>query len=365
MTTFDQSLKARRSTFNFRPVSFRKWMAALGAVRNGDADAKIYCLGDSITRGSFSAATSAQALNGWPVQLAKLLSARNLVPAVSENIFGAGGASLTLSSFDSRITLGTGWAPTTVNSLGGRTLNGTGTGTLSFTPVSNCNTFDIYSIRNVAGGFTVNLDGGSTLATVNTSGAKAVIKTTVTGTLAAHTLNIVQTSGNIFIIGIDCYDSTGKKVRVLNGGWSSATSTSHTSSQSNAYDPLPALSAIAPNLSIICLSPNDWNNATDLAAFSAAMQTIITTCLTYGDVLLMSPPPSNIALTALATQQAYVDAMQALAVSNGIPFLDLFGRWGSYEIMNPLSFYGDSVHPAGRAYADIASLIARTIMTDM
>jgi hypothetical protein len=70
-------------------------------------------------------------------------------------------------------------------------------------------------------------------------------------------------------------------------------------------------------------------------------------------------------VVALATQQQYITAMYQLAITNQIPIIDLFDRWGSYERANiaPFLFYGHILHPNGPGYSDFAQAISTQLLS--
>lgn len=345
--------------YNFSPANFRKFRAALAKTRRGTSNTKIACVGDSTTRGQGSGTTTAQALNGWPVQLSAQLASALGMTAGWQNLFGQGNA--TLTSFDSRVGM-TGTFTTSSVSFGGNVFRMAAAATLAFTPTVNCDTFDVYSVNNGVGQFTINLDGGATLATVNTTADGAIVKTTVSGSLAGHTLNMVWVSGTPYILGCDCYATGTKQISVWNGGWLSSTSVNWASNVGN-FNPSAALqNYLLPDLSIIDIGINDWIAVTDIPTYKAGLQTVISACLATGDVILKTPAPSQITVTDLATQRRYVQAMYDLAQANNVALVDGFYRFGSYEIANPLGFYTDNKHPTATGYADIAAALRSAIL---
>jgi hypothetical protein len=82
-----------------------------------------------------------------------------------------------------------------------------------------------------------------------------------------------------------------------------------------------------------------------------------------GDVVLETWIPSAITATTTATQQAYLAAIYALAVTNGLDVIDHFAAWGSYEISNPYGYYSDNTpgHPTKIGYDDVGNREARFI----
>lgn len=348
--------------YNFGPGSLPKFRAALAKVRRGTANATIACIGDSTTRGVGAAAGTAAFLNGYPPQLASMLAAPLGVALSANNAIGSG--NVTLASNDSRVAL-TGGSQGAVNAtLGGALFQLTASGhTFAFTPGVAADTFDIYSVKTGAtGSFTINLDGGSTLATV--SGLIAgggMVKTTVTGTLATHTLNCVWGSGTCYVVGVHAYDSTSKKVQILNLGASGVRS-SNLADTTNGYAALNAIPIYAADLTILDCGINDWSNAVSISTYTANMQAVIVQALTTGDVMLVTPVPSAQSVAGLAVQQPYITALYGLAQAYNLPLIDAWARFGTYEALNGLGLYSDTLHPNGVGYADFTALIKNAIV---
>ena len=126
-----------------------------------------------------------------------------------------------------------------------------------------------------------------------------------------------------------------------------------TSSNTEPWDALNALPLFAPDLTVINLTINEWLNAGTVDAWKIHMQQIIDVAKTTGDVILMAGVPSKINQAALAYQSSFAAAAGELAAANGLPFLDVFGRFGSQESIP--SLYTDDIHPNGAGYADMIS----------
>lgn len=345
--------------YNFNINSLPNWRKALANVRRGISNAKIAFIGDSTTRGQGSGTTTAQALNGYPVQLSNLLNATPGLKSGWQNVMGQGNA--TMSSFDSRTVL-TGTFTTASTSYGGNGFRMAAAATLAFTPTVNCDTFDIYSFNNGTGQFTINLDGGATLATVNTSTNGAIVKTTVSGTLAAHTLNCVWVSGTTFILGVDAYDAATKQITCWNGGWLASTSLNW-ATQIGLFNPTAALrDYLVPDLCIVDLGINDWSASADTTNFRTNMTTILNTLRPTLDTIIKTPVPTQASAVSLKTQRDYVQVMYELAQAYNCPLIDCFTRWGSYEEVSGLGFMTDNKHPTAIGYSDIAAAVHKALV---
>jgi lysophospholipase L1-like esterase len=90
---------------------------------------------------------------------------------------------------------------------------------------------------------------------------------------------------------------------------------------------------------------------------------MITQAKASGDAILISSNPSDPASgVSLATQQGYVDDMKAMAITNNIPFIDvwrLFG--GSFAAANASGYAFDDRHPSGAGYTQISTYLAQAL----
>src|SRR5258708_1461467 len=328
-------------------------------------------LGDSTTSGAGAGTSGAinlvgARINSYPAVLAKILAGYvaindNAILA-DQNVVAQG---VTYPQYDPRVTLGANWA----NSASGPALGGvlfhftTGAvNNMTFTPPAAFDTFVLYYVRNVGHGtFTVNVDGGSSLGTVNAAGSAAVLTQTFSVTKGTHTINIVPTNdAQFFIVMIVPQDSTTSAIDLYQAGMYGATSTT-VNSTTTAWSPLSLLPTIAPDLTVIDLTINDSNNATGLATYSTNMQAIITSAKLSGDVVLIVGPPSNTAAATNGTLDTYIGVLQNLSVSNGAPITNIKQRWVSYAAMNAIMPYFDSLHPAAPGYQDMAEALTNAI----
>jgi lysophospholipase L1-like esterase len=339
------------------PPSLYKIRAAIGRQSTGGSAAKIVFLGDSTTMGELSDATLANYRpNSFPAKLASLLTATGVSSAMT-NAFGNGGFAngTSVGYVDSRLS-GTGSAALLSGSdigAGGLMLGViNATGVLSFAPGATSDTVDIYYLDST-GVFTVNVDGGATLSTVTMTATNTVKKVTVSYTAGVRTVNVVWVSGSFFIGGFNCYTLAAKTIQLLNLG--SGGSTAVVLAGNAAYAPKKWIELIAPDLTVISLGINDWIAGNSQAAFSAALQTLITSSRISGDVVLMTPFPSATSQASLASQAAYCATVKALAISNGIQCIDENANLVSKSLMTTNGLGSDANHPNGLGYAVIAA----------
>jgi hypothetical protein len=341
-------------------ASLKKWRTALGKVRNGTANAKLALMGDSTFAGSGStgvAGFNSGFLTKSPgVQLASLMNSY-FCPSVAHSVFGDSNIGAAFFSVDTRFTAGSGWVVAQIDNPWSRGIfgNSTTTNNLSFTPVGSVDTFRIWYITNSgsARSFNWSIDaGGTTNVDCNVASSLAYVDVPA-GAAGTHTLNIARVAGPLYICAIQAWNSATKCVEVLSMGRSGGRALNATSSNAKPEDALNALPLYAPDLTVINLTINEWLNSGTTDAWKINMQQIIDVAKTTGDVVLMAGVPSKVNQAALAYQASFAVAAGELAAANGIPFLDVFGRFGSQESLAAL--YADDIHPNGSGYADMIS----------
>jgi lysophospholipase L1-like esterase len=356
---FFPTLATPSEFLNFSSNNLRRWRKAIGAVRAGTGRARLALVGDSTTAGTGSAnsGTTNAVPGSYPTLLAALLNSAD-VPATASSCWGRN----MLPATDPRVA-----APNWVQSsyvLNGNSMRANGiTDTMAFTPGVSWDTAEVwYADLAGSGTFTVNADGGATLATVTPSGSGALNKVIVTKALATSVLNIARTTGgSVYIAGVVTYDSTSKKVDVCNLGWHGSKVVDWATANAsyiNNVTPVSNLPQVAPDLTVISLTINDWSNATDMASYTTYLQAIITAALTTGDVIIMSGIPSSPTAATTDVQAKYIDAARQIALANNLPFINLTQRWGSYAVSNALGMYSDTLHPLAVGYADVARAVA-------
>ena len=75
---------------------------------------------------------------------------------------------------------------------------------------------------------------------------------------------------------------------------------------------------------------NDWTAGTTVASFTASMQKIVDAAKLSGDVVLMTPFPSDLSAASQTAQDAIVSAIKQLGVTNSVPVIDNRARFDSY-----------------------------------
>lgn len=342
------------NTANLDPTTFKRWRRALSRVRSNSSSgsARILCLGDSTTIGN-----GIPLAQTWPWLLSGLFNTYYAPTTLGSTCLG------TANDIWVR---GTGWATQGQTSLGGNTCFGSSgaTGTLSLTLPDSFDTFTVWYIRLTGlGSVTVNVDGGASLGTINANGASAMLSQTFTVTAGTHTINFVgPTGGNFYVIGVDAYLSTSRKVALTNVGVSGTTAAVWSNAAGNAWSSAAAVQNYGADLTIISLGINDAGASSPASTYIANMTSLINAAKTNGDVLVVSMPPSNGSpYTTLEPQ--YVAALPGLCTSLGVGYLDLYSRWVSWSDANSYGYFADNLHPTPFGYADVAQAVFNALKT--
>lgn len=329
-------------------------------------------VGPSTVAGQTTGGGTAQAVNSWPMKLARYFRA-NGIAAGANNFFGhkgCWGSAATIANFvagDARVAYTGATALGSDEVLGGNAFIMTAAATLAFTPQDSVTKFVIYWRDGAAGrNFNWQVDGGSTTQ-INSSGTTQYIKTTVSaGTLGAHTLTLNWVAGNVTILGIDAFDDTSsrREISVHNYGISGATSAQLNSVTATPIGRLnqPAFFACDMLLyesGII----NDWRQSVAIATAKAAWTTFVSTQIAAAIPVAMVTPVFDGSSTGnTALQEDYVAAFYEVASEQNVPIVDIRPALGSYAITNAAGGYSDTVHPNAVLYDDLAEMIGASLL---
>lgn len=357
--------------FNCDPAYLKKWRTSLGKVRSGQANARILLLGDSTTFGTGSNNTNTGNVKAqsYPTQMSGFINSLGVNAHWNSFLSDGSSAFETNHANDARITRGTGWTQasgTNGQSVGGQMFENSSStaNSLAFLPTVNVDTFVVW-YKTFSGGGTLSLDiNGSGTITQSTNSASGIGSVTITGSLGSDTLNIKWSSGGtIDICGVEAYDSSKKWIDLMNAGWAGSNSID-VSNSTNAWGPLNGLNAFSADLVIVDVGINDWNAAGSASAYKTNIQTLITQVVANGSsIILVTPAPTNPANGAtIAAQTPFIDAMYALAVTNNLPLIDNYTRFGPAASNGTMYWTGNGVHPNMIGYADFATPITDFVL---
>lgn len=318
--------------------------------------------GDSTSRG-INLATWDLA---WPIRMASYLAAAG-VEVCTDSAFGHPFGVSNVATFDPRVSIGAGWVPFSSTTLGGRFYQNTTTANaLSFTPLGQFDTVNIYTLQNTGlATFTLDIDGavaGAGFASVNGAGTGAVAKTTLTATKGLHTVNMIRTSvdaSGAYLIGWDAYDSSKCQLRILNTAAGSTRSSDWGTSGTSA--PGGGLLKVAPQATFGDIGINNWQAGTALATFESQMQTLITNAKVSGDYISIVPNPTGDP-AAVGDQLIYMSSIRQLAASNNTALVDMSALAKSYSAMQAKGWMTDYLHPTAEWHDYFGQFMAQRLL---
>jgi hypothetical protein len=353
------SFQANSGAFNISIMP--TWSAAVRAMRVGSANARVLILSDSTavgfgapTPGSFVGSTA----TSWPTILQSLLNGATNLPSSNHGFFNDGNVRTqgqTLPQLDSRVVLGAGWASNLGTYMGGTgTGNTTTTNALAFTPGVSFDTIEVYYLEGINGGFTTDIGGASLGTTTTTIGAGASIKKAAfTAALGNNTVNVKwnSTGTGVVIIGVNTYVAANKSIHIFNASGGGYTIDNVFNGTSDGYQAGVNIGVIAPHLTIICLTINDWKAGTNTTTFNTKTQSLIAAAQVYGDVIVMTGVPSDVSVATQAVQDGYTAVYQTLSINDTLRLVDMKANWTSYTIANAAGDMSDTAHPNQAGYA--------------
>ena len=323
---------------------------AYATMKNGGADFKILCIGDSTTAGYGSSTTgTVPAFNAYPLRLAEILG----------GAAGIANGRKDVTYFDNRWTVPAGYITSEWAWKGYET--GTATSPLVFTPGTGAtyDRFDVYYITNPGGGtLTMTATGGAAVGPVNLNISASISKTTVSCPASASAAVSIVGSGQVWVLAVEPWLSTTPRIRVGNvgvNGWTAADWIA-----TGSFSALTAVTTHTPHLSIVSLGLNDAASAVTPAVFYANLKSLCTSLKALGsDVALWIPTPpgpSGVAPVALEPGiRSYLPIYRAIANELNIMLFDPYTRHGSaYQA----GYSFDGYHSNNLGYRDIAETIA-------
>ncbi|WEF34864.1 SGNH/GDSL hydrolase family protein [Pseudoduganella chitinolytica] len=358
--------------------NYAKALAELAAGQSA-AGVNVGIIGDSLTVGQY-ALTSAQA-GVAPFSLARLLA--GMTGGTDNATFGgiqkSDGNIGNLIASDSRITQGAGtsWV---CSQLGPKVIGGgfdyvgaSAGAPLTFTPDAPWDTVDIYFVTNTAYG-TAAVSGAVT-GTLNTAGALGLGVLTLTKAHGNGAVTLTPNgTGQIHVVGINCYSKTIPKLNFLKMGVGNSTSGDWADSAAN-WRSVPALQLFMATskvpLWIIQLGTNDMMTNVPVATFQTNLQTVVTTVkrtssnLAGGDVVLMVPPPIPFGTKDEALQMSFRDAIYEVAGANGLRVIDNYVDYVNPANGSARGWYSTvhSLHMNAAGYGQTASNVYKSIVS--
>jgi lysophospholipase L1-like esterase len=353
------------------PWLLSKWHAAIAAVRAGTRNATIICVGDSTTMGAGSNGTNGSTtnarVNSYPAQLTSLLADRSApIPALHQSVnafSGVSGNGSNYNAYNPTVTFATptDWTPN-INTLGGKAFGSTVSNSrMIWSPPNSVDTFEVIFLTSTNGGtMSVYMDGSATPTESFSvsAGANGNLRKTYSVSLGVHSIEFAKTAGTfVQIANIWAYDSTNKKVNILNAGTASANAATLAANSDNASS-ISLINAIAPDLTIINTGLNDFPANTAQASFQASLNALIDAATASGSAVLEFPNSRG-----NANENTFFGYFQNVSKARHVPLLDLRTVFGNLTQANAAGYMsGDSLHPSGLGYGVEAQYMMNSIV---
>jgi len=359
---------------NFKAGQFQNARRGLASVQTAQGRAIFAIIGDSTSTGSGAGTGTSQVTDANVLKpsrwLADMITGKAGMQTNVEMFLGDGGvttgAGSTITAYDPRIVLGTGWS----FSGTGLYANGTTTDAVTFTPATPVDTFEI-TMANTGSvlGFTIGgaapTTGGSSITLPSTT---VVSKTIITGASASLApLAISRVSGTARFIGVRAWNSTvAPKLDVITYSIHGTTAGIMVNSTGGIqYGDI--WKSIGASLYFFNVMLNDIPG-TSIASYKTSISTACDLARAAGgDIVLVVPPAKNGVTDAVF--QTYIAAVKEVALAKDCTVLDLYTRFGGvYSAASGTRWYynngSDGTHgtrfmyaDVGRAYADLVSAL--------
>jgi len=333
---------------------------AIAKVLDGTADMKLLAVGDSTTFGNLCTNyTTYPSTCNWTHWLVGILNSNGIPAAEGMGV----PPSSTNGGTDNRWTVGTGW------SLGGQAwgtassyLGNSPSGSLVYSPHNSTlyDSFDVYYLSaNAVGTYGFTATGGTAVnVTTSTSSQGTYKATAVAGSASASNTLTVTCTGKCYVIGIEPFNSTVRRVRVATAGMNGSASSNWT--PTGNFSATQAMQTYAPDLFVTSLGINDAGVSQTTANFNSNMTTLIAAQKAIGsDVILMSYPPSSITPNS-TYEPLYIPYLSAIAAANNLAFIDTYNAFGAVW---QTTLMGDPRHPNDYGYIDWARSVAAFLLS--
>ncbi len=215
--------------------------------------------------------------------------------------------------------------------------------------------FDVYYVTDSGTrAFTIQVDAESPVTVGGSSGSPSyqVANVAAVSGRGPHTVTITApASGYVVFWGVGGNDGGGTKMHALGRAGMIANGVA-------VAGTLGAMASLAPDLTIIALTVNDYRNSTDIATYTANLNAAATQAKATGDVAFIIG--NAIGETHSPAQTSYNAAIAAVAAAFGAVFvLDIYTRWGTPTAATAAGFLdGDAIHPTAAGHLDMSVAFA-------
>lgn len=331
---------------------------------------KIFCLGDSITRGEYS---SDEPNKSWVGQLRNLMQSQ--FGGIGEGFINIYESTLPTGA-KPRWTLGAGWSISTAYNSGGGLggywgYSATSTNTSPSSVTFKGTSVSIVYPRTTDGGTANILIDGVSKGTLNCHNTVSDFTQfmLITGlTDGAHTMSIVPNGdGKIFLEGIieGAGNTTGVQVnRLGRSGWQASDWLNNKTTNFQRWGAYP------PHLTFIALGMNDCKTAT-VSNYMSYMGQLISEFQSLGSSVILLPYQiPDTSWTSNSNYLVFVNAQYQLADQYNCGLIDIYKAWGqTYSKAQSLGLFGvatndysgvsgtNPAHPGDKGYNYIAQII--------
>lgn len=351
-----------------------RWRKARDTLRAGGTEnVRIAFIGDSKTRGygagtatSNGHLTTGAAPKSKPARVGQLLAAAG-IPAITDTIFGTGGAATMPDavSYDPRLSGFSGWGGGQV-SLGGAAFYTGNTNLGIFTPSKAIDRVTVfYAQSSGSGSFSVT-KGPETFTFSAAGSVSALGRAEVTFTTKdAAPISIARTTGGgVNIVGLTAWDSAVPGIEIGNFGVVGVRS-EFQANTTQGVSPANALATYAPALTVVNLGTNDLViGDKSLTNYLANMAVIIDKAQISGDAIILWPAVAGSAVTGGTddVRAAWKAQLRTLAMLKGCVFLDEEAVFGGRAGAVSGGWFADGLHESAAAYLSLATPLTRLLL---
>jgi hypothetical protein len=271
--------------------------------------------------------------------------------AIDSSWFGMAGNTVIADwmAYDPRISVTGDWKTNVNKTVGGQFpfLPTGGSGSLRFTPGATTDTVSIFLYSTPASG-KVNVSAGASNVIVGTKSADVdkVLKIDFPYSAGTSCIEVTPegSTGVIYVMGMDAYNSCSPAISVINVGWSGSKLENWMDSRF-PLSPFNMLGRLAPDMTTLDIGTNDMNVSDDVAGFMSQYQSLVNMLSMSGDVCIQSAIQSDPSSFSTAENyHAFTDAMKALAMSSRRPFISNEDIFGGYSAAKEAGYVTDARH---------------------
>lgn len=338
---------------------------ALNSAVFGGGTMRVMAIGDGTDGGTGSNAAAGNGLRSqsWVSQLSPLLATRFGIAAPHQNVIGGMGKSVTnYTLYNPLLNPGACTLSASDTGPGGQMWrHGAGSG-FRFTPSAPFDIARVFWNDNPPGrDIQLNTDLGPPSPSLLVGSGTDTLRVDIIR--CSPNTNFIEMSSstgtNIGWLGVETYNTSGGKIVLENCGWENSASGDWAGASGGNTRPIVSVPTMAPHLIFINLNITDMFLGTPIATWQANIQAIINANIAQSSIVVCtSNPLSTAKYGSEASQAPYFAAIRSLALSNGLPFIDvktLLG--GTWNAANASGYMSDDQNMLAAGYAAKASIM--------